>query len=179
MKQQLLLAAVTALATVAAACSSARKQQTAQPTAPSEPLEVTFNKANLPKHGVDVSEFSGGIQHIGLPTAKVQLTIEFYKGLGFKLATRHDINGRYFAFMQLGTLFLELIPTNAPTLQSGAVDHFCLDVKNIDALYKKLSDAGYHIISNGIQDIAFWEKGARYFFIEGPNNEKIEFCEIL
>ena len=27
--------------------------------------------------------------------------------------------------------------------------------------------------------IAFWDKGARYFFIQGPNNEKIEFCEIL
>jgi hypothetical protein len=62
---------------------------------------------------------------------------------------------------------------------NGAVDHFCLDVKNIDELFNDLRQAGYHMLSDEIQDIAFWEHGARYFFIQGPNNEKIEFCEIL
>ena len=45
--------------------------------------------------------------------------------------------------------------------------------------YQQVKDAGYKIITDGIQDIAFWDNGARYFFIQGPNNEKIEFCEIL
>jgi catechol 2,3-dioxygenase-like lactoylglutathione lyase family enzyme len=81
--------------------------------------------------------------------------------------------------MQLGTLLIELIPNDSPAMQSGAVDHFCLDVKDIDTLYARVRDAGYHLLSDGIQDIAFWDKGARYFFIQGPNNEKIEFCEIL
>lgn len=177
MKQQILLTAVTALLTALAACTPAPQEQKTDEVA--TPVEATFNEANFPQQGVDVSAFSGGIQHVGLPTADIQRTIEFYQGLGFQLATRHDISGRDFAFMQLGTLFIELIPNASPAMQNGAVDHFCLDVKDIDTLYAQLRDAGYHLLSDGVQDIAFWEKGARYFFIQGPNNEKIEFCEIL
>lgn len=177
MKKQFHLAAVAALVTAMVACTSAPQEQKADETA--APEVVTFNETNFPQQGVDVTAFSGGFQHVGLPTADIQRTIEFYQGLGFRLATRHDISGRDFAFMQLGTLLIELIPNDNPAMQSGAVDHFCLDVKDIDTLYAQLRDAGYHLISDGIQDIAFWEKGARYFFIQGPNNEKIEFCEIL
>ncbi|MCR4921480.1 MAG: VOC family protein [Bacteroidaceae bacterium] len=173
------LSTMAVFAMVMVACSPAREPQSAEPSESPSPVKATFNEANFPKQGVDVADFSGGIQHIGLPTADVQRTIEFYEGLGFHLATRHDINGRDFAFMQLGTLFLELIPNASPAMEAGAVDHFCLDVKNIDALYEKIRSAGYHMLSDGIQDIAFWDKGARYFFIQGPNNEKIEFCEIL
>ena len=141
--------------------------------------DSAFVASNVPAEGVDVSQWSGGIQHIGLPTAEVQKTIDFYRGLGFTLATRHDINGRDFAFVQLGSLLIEIIPTSDPAMLNGAVDHFCLDVKDIESLYRRLSEAGYHMLSDGIQDIDFWENGARYFFIQGPNNEKIEFCEIL
>ena len=176
-KQFLLIAAVAVLGTAVAACTSAPQEQKGDETA--APVTETFNEARFPQQGVDVTAFSGGIQHVGLPTADIQRTIEFYQGLGFTLATRHDIGGRDFAFMQLGTLLIELIPNDSPAMQSGAVDHFCLDVKDIDTLYARVRDAGYHLLSDGIQDLAFWDKGARYFFIQGPNNEKIEFCEIL
>lgn len=167
-----LLAGVVLLA----ACGGAPQEE----SLPEENQEVaTFNEANVPAEGVDVGKWSGGIQHIGLPTANVQETIDFYLGLGFSLATRHDISGRDFAFMKLGTLLIEVIPTDEPAMKGGAVDHFCLDVKDIESLYDRLKQAGYHMLSDGIQDIAFWQNGARYFFIQGPNNEKIEFCEIL
>ena len=71
--------------------------------------DSAFVASNVPAEGVDVSQWSGGIQHIGLPTAEVQKTIDFYRGLGFTLATRHDINGRDFAFVQLGSLLIEII----------------------------------------------------------------------
>ena len=142
-------------------------------------VKVLFVEENVPATGVDVNAYSNGIQHVGLPTAEVQKTIDFYKGLGFTLATRHDIDGRDFAFMQLGNLLIELIPTDNPAMCNGAVDHFCLDVKNIDKLYAEIKEAGYTMISDSVNDIAFWDNGARYFFILGPNNEKIEFCEVV
>ena len=61
----------------------------------------------------------------------------------------------------------------------GDIEYGDLDVKDIETVYRRLSEAGYHMLSDGIQDIDFWEHGARYFFIQGPNNEKIEFCEVL
>ena len=135
------------------------------------PGKVTFVPENCPANPVNVTAYSDGLQHIGLPTAEVQKTIDFYQGLGFTLATRHDINGRDFAFMKLGNLLIEVIPNDKPTMRAGAVDHICLNVTKIEELYKK--------IDQNIVDIAFWEKGARYFFIEGPNKERIEFCEIV
>ena len=143
------------------------------------PGKVTFVPENCPANPVNVTAYSDGLQHIGLPTAEVQKTIDFYQGLGFTLATRHDINGRDFAFMKLGNLLIEVIPNDKPTMRAGAVDHICLNVTKIEEFYKKIKDAGYKMIDQNIVDIAFWEKGARYFFIEGPNKERIEFCEIV
>ncbi len=143
------------------------------------PNKVKFVPENCPAKPVNVQAYSDGLQHIGLPTAEVQKTIDFYTGLGFTLATRHDINGRDFAFMKLGNCLIEVIPNDNPTMRAGAVDHICLNVTKIEELYKKIKDAGYKMIDQNIVDIAFWEKGARYFFIEGPNKERIEFCEIV
>ena len=175
MKYMKILAAVSLFVATAVSCNKAPQQ----PAAEEESPKALFNEANFPQKPVDVKAFSGGIQHIGLPTSEVQRTIDFYETLGFEVATRHDINGRDFAFLRLGNLLIEVIPNGDPAMQAGAVDHFCLDVKNIDTLFEQIRDAGYHMLSDQIQDIAVWEHGARYFFIQGPNNEKIEFCEIL
>ena len=162
---------------MATACSTSTKEEQ---TAPQSSEKTLFVESNVPAQGLDIKEFSSGIQHVGVPTAEVQKTIDFYKGLGFNLATRHDINGRDFAFMQLGNLLIEVIPTTStPAMCNGAVDHFCLDVKNVDTLYQRIKDAGYTMLSDSVNYIDFWDNGAKYFFIQGPNNEKIEFCEIL
>ena len=52
-------------------------------------------------------------------------------------------------------------------------------MKQIDALYEQLKQAGYTMLSDSVNQIDFWDNGAKYFFIQGPNDEKIEFCEIL
>lgn len=162
---------------LAMACSQTPKENDVTPV--NETNMENFAENNIPAGGLDLKEYSEGIQHIGIPTTEIQKTIDFYKGLGFSLATRHDINGRDFAFMQLGNLFLEIIPTSEPAMKNGAVDHFCLDVKNIDTLFGELKAAGYTMLDDSVNSIGFWENGAKYFFIQGPNNEKIEFCEIL
>ena len=112
------------------------------------PGKVTFVPENCPANPVNVTAYSDGLQHIGLPTAEVQKTIDFYQGLGFTLATRHDINGRDFAFMKLGNLLIEVIPNDNPTMRAGAVDHICLNVTKIEELYKKIVEyAAEHNLS--------------------------------
>lgn len=162
----------------AVACTNAPKAD--EKACENEGNKMTFNAQHFPKQGVDVNAFSGGVQHIGVPTANVQGTVEFYKTLGFEEVMRRTVTGdRDFAFMKLGNLLIEVIPNDKPTMRAGAVDHICLNVTKIEELYKKIKDAGYKMIDQNIVDIAFWEKGARYFFIEGPNKERIEFCEIV
>lgn len=137
------------------------------------------DKQNSTTAKVDVSAYSSGIQHIGIPTADVQKTIDFYESLGFLMTGRFDVDGRDFAFLKLGNMVIEAIPNPNPTMQAGAIDHICLDVKNIQELFNKLRDAGYTLLNEDLVDFNVWEKGTKLFFIEGPNKEKIEFCEIL
>ncbi|MFR0790052.1 MAG: hypothetical protein ACLSHW_04940 [Lachnospiraceae bacterium] len=40
-----------------------------------------------------------------------------------------------------------------------------------------ICEQGYKVLSNGIEELPFWEKGVAFFIIEGPNKERIEFCE--
>lgn len=173
MKKIILMAA-------AMACLTACQQKKAEEIKIVEaPIVNTFEKSNFPTESVDVTAYSQGFQHIGIPSADIQGSIDFYKTLGFTLATRHDVDGRDFAFMQLGNLLIELIPNDSPAMLNGAVDHFCLDVKQIDELYAKLKAAGYNMVDDHVNEIPFWENGAKYFFIIGPNQERIEFCEVL
>ena len=72
------------------------------------------------------------------------------------------------AAIRVGEVMDELIENGTARLFPG-----------VPEMLQQVKDAGYKIITDGIQDIAFWDNGARYFFIQGPNNEKIEFCEIL
>lgn len=174
--RKLFIMAATIMA--ATACTQAPKSETTAEA--TESNKVTFVKEHFPKQNVDVNAFSGGLQHIGLPTADVQGTVDFYKTLGFEEAMRRTVTGdRDFAFMKLGNLLVEIIPTDEPAMVDGAVDHMCLDVKQIDSLFNQLKKAGYTMLSDSVNQIEFWDNGAKYFFIQGPNNEKIEFCEIL
>ncbi len=62
-------------------------------------------------------------------------------------------------------------------MTSGAIDHFALNVVDIDRLFDDLQEKGFQILDPSIQALPFWENGIRYFRIKGPNAEIIEFCE--
>lgn len=121
-----------------------------------------------------------GIQHIGLPTKDLEATIQFYEGLGFQVANRSETpDGVPVVFLKLNNCVMESWVETNPALRNGAIDHISLDVRDIDAAYEEAVAGGYRITTNGIEALPFWEKGVRFFKIEGPNKESIEFCQIL
>lgn len=66
----------------------------------------------------------------------------------------------------------------------GAIDHIAIDVKNIDVknideLFKVVQRAGLKMLDTKVNGLPFWKNGVKFFTIEGPNKEKIEFCEKL
>ena len=64
-----------------------------------------------------------------------------------------------------------------------ADDHFAIyddDVKNIEELFNVVKEAGtFKMLDQQVNGLPFWEHGVKFFTIEGPNKEKIEFCEKL
>lgn len=120
-----------------------------------------------------------GIQHIGIPAADVEETCRFYEGLGFERAFETVIRGsQKVAFLQSGNLVLEAYQSETAGT-AGAIDHIAVDCLDAAAAYELALAKGYVIVSDGIEELPFWEKGVRFFMIEGPNRERIEFDERL
>ena len=117
-----------------------------------------------------------GIQHLGIPTADLNKTIEFYQGLGFEVTWQ---NPGEVAFLQNGTLVIETYAVDAPAMKNGAIDHVALNVKDIEAAWKDAQACGYETEDTAINFLPFFERGVKFFTIIGPNREKVEFNQYL
>ena len=128
----------------------------------------------------NIADFCSGVNHIGVPTLDYNKSVAFYEGLGSKKAhTKVNPNGQQVAFMQCGNLIVETYDKEGAAMKIGAINHIAVDVHNIDDLYQIIKAKGYTFIQDKVTPLPYWEKGIKYFSIEGPNKETIEFCERL
>lgn len=128
-----------------------------------------------------ISSYITGLQHLGIPTLDIQKSISFYQSLGFKIIGRetNPANNQPVAFLQFNNLVMELYGADKTAGITGSIDHIALDVKNIEELVKIVKTQNYICITDNIESLPFWENGIKYFIIEGPSKERIEFCERL
>jgi lactoylglutathione lyase len=127
-----------------------------------------------------MDSLASGIQHIGIPTNAIEVTRQFYEGLGFKTVFRTcGKTDEKVAFIRLGNLTVEIYENHSAVGKAGAIDHIALDVADIDRAFQAAMASGYKILEDGIQSLPFWDNGVRYFTILGPNGEKIEFNQIM
>lgn len=130
---------------------------------------------------MNLQTYTTGIQHIGIPTNDIEKTIEFYKKLGFETAlqTINEEAGEKVAFLKLKTLVIETYENKKAKLTNGAIDHVAIDVKNIEEVYHYIEENQMNTTNDEIHFLPFWENGVRFFTIEGPNKEKVEFSQYL
>ena len=130
---------------------------------------------------MELSDNISGLQHLGLPTKYFQETVDFYQSLGFReeMRTRMGPKDQPVAFLKLGNLVVEAYEVDAAAGQTGAIDHFSLDIRDIEAAFAAVQKLNPRMQTDGICSLPFWEKGMRYFSILGPNQERIEFCQVL
>ena len=116
-----------------------------------------------------------GIQHIGIPTIDLNKTVEFYQRLGFDIAYEAtDVK-----FMEIGNLVIEFYVVEKVNDFYGAIDHIAIDVVDIEEVYREIRRMNYNTLDDEIHFLPFWKKVVRYFTIEGPNKERIEFSQFL
>ena len=130
---------------------------------------------------INLREQLNGVQHIGIPTNDIENTIEFYQKLGFEIAfqTVNEEANEKVVFMKLHTLVIETYENKAAVMQSGAIDHIAIDVKDIEKVYAMINQAGLNSTQDTVHFLPFWENGVKFFTIEGPNKEKVEFSQYL
>ena len=63
--------------------------------------------------------------------------------------------------------------------ETGAINHISLNTSDAGAAFKAAKAEGFKLKDDEVQHLDFWDKGIKFFNIEGPNSETIEFCEIV
>lgn len=130
---------------------------------------------------MNLREQLNGVQHIGIPTNDIENTIEFYQKLGFEIAfqTVNEEANEKVVFLKLHTLVIETYENKAAVMQSGAINYIAIDVKDIEKVYAMINQAGLNSTQDTVHFLPFWENGVKFFTIEGPNKEKVEFSQYL
>lgn len=123
------------------------------------------------------SKIATGLQHIGIPTNDLNLTIDFYQSLGFELAHRTANGDEQVAFLKFGNLMIETYQNFKAARINGAVDHIAINVTDVEEARRIADSMGLEVIEEG--QLPFWENGVKYFTILGPNREKLEFNQYL
>jgi len=129
------------------------------------------------------------LQHVGLPVTNLENSKKFYARLGFlpvmdSTFMQEGAEGKV-SMMKLNTIVLELYQMPKPELsqvkqrKDGRIDHIAFDVDDIDETYKLIQQEGFSIIEASPVFLNFWKNGCKYFYISGPDGERLEFCQIL
>jgi catechol 2,3-dioxygenase-like lactoylglutathione lyase family enzyme len=134
-------------------------------------------------------DFIHKIQHIGIPVHNLEISIPFYERLGFEnvMESPFEFDGGYgtCVMMKNNEVIVELYQMPEKQLAEikqrkvGHIDHFAIDVKDVDYAFEALKQAGFEILEKEPTLLAFWKNGTRFFNVKGPNGEIIEFNQIL
>jgi lactoylglutathione lyase len=130
------------------------------------------------------------LQHVGIPVTDLKVSESFYERLGFKnvMASTFEIakeSGGKVAMMQSGSIIIELYqmpPTELVKIRQradGHIDHIAFDVDDVEAAFHLLKNEGFQVLEEAPVFLAFWSKGCKYFNIQGPDGERLEFNQIV
>jgi len=123
------------------------------------------------------------IQHIGIPTDDLDGSLAFYERLGFSSAMRktftHQGSTGEVLMVKHASIVIELYNFNHEHRAIGGIDHIAFNVTDIEASFKKMKEQGFTIQEDAPVFLPFWENGCKFFNIVGPNNERLEFNQIL
>ncbi len=122
-----------------------------------------------------MKEFLNGLCHIGIPCGDLEETILFYEKIGFTMTYRNEEHK--VAFLELGSAVLECYELPEIAGVAGAVDHVAIACCDVEGCYQKALEMGLTIVGDGIDGRPFFANGVKFFIIQGPNGEKIEFCQ--
>lgn len=130
---------------------------------------------------MSIKDYATGLQHIGIPTKDLEKTTKFYQELGFEIAHSAYLEEKdqHVNFLKLGNLCLETYEEKNAAMCYGAIEHIAIDVTDIYAVYDMICKKGLNTLNDQVNELPFWTNGVKFFTIEGPNKEKVEFSQYL
>jgi catechol 2,3-dioxygenase-like lactoylglutathione lyase family enzyme len=122
----------------------------------------------------------GNLAHCGIFVQDLKKTEDFYcKILGFTKEYRYKDT---ILFIQKGNLRLEMICDGKDHREENRAEirHIAMACQNIEKIYAFLVEKGVEVEEKGIVTLPdFGANGCRFFMFRGPEQERLEFQEIL
>ncbi len=114
------------------------------------------------------------LDHISISVPNLQDAIAFYtEVLGYQVVNQFK-GDMEFVFVSDGNVIYELLEKTM--IQETKIDHIAYVSLDIKADYEHFEKLGLVTTNIGYIDYLF-ENGMYYFFIKGPGNAKIEYCQ--
>ena len=136
-----------------------------------------------------ISQIINHLQHIGIPVTDVVASELFYNKLGFSKVMqsefKEDCGNGTCVMMKNKGIILELYQFPEQMLQDvrnrkdGHIDHITFDVDDINQAFDLFKQASYNVVEPAPVFLPFWERGCKYFNILGPDEERLEFNQLL
>lgn len=125
-----------------------------------------------------------GWSHLALKVRDLKRSVSFYEKLGFVKCADGYLDtpqGRLqIAFVDLHGFQLEIIQVTEsmlPELEKrgpGNIDHFALDVSDIQDAFGACKQEGLRISDCVVKELSLFDSGIKYFLVEGLDGEMIE-----
>ena len=114
--------------------------------------------------------------HLIQYTGGLDASCAFYSGFGMEVR-RFSEDGKPCAMLTCKGGAIKLVEDKAQAGRGrGRIDHIAFDIQNIDQAFEELKNEGFKLLDEApvLQGPVF-DHGVKYFMIEGPDKEAIEF----
>ncbi|WP_010168432.1 VOC family protein [Candidatus Epulonipiscium viviparus] len=117
------------------------------------------------------------LDHINLTVPNINETAKFYTDvLGFTVTGDFNTPSGRFLFVSKDGVTYEILE-NA-TLTAATVGHIALKSTDIEADYQALKAQNAKLLGP-VKQIDFIFNGAKFFFVESPSGEQVEYIQLL
>ena len=117
-----------------------------------------------------------GLCHVGVMTDDAEKSVKFYcENLGFRPYYAGKLGPMPLTFVEGNGLVVEFVSAGKAA-PGGAVDHFAIEVLNIEEAVASLKAKGIEV-GPIMSSPDFFPTGMKNVFFTGPNGEKLEFVE--
>ena len=123
------------------------------------------------------TDYYSGLQHVGITASLLQESERFCEKLGFKKFGDFPVG--HVIFMQRENLVIETWTGDEIVGKPGAINHISMDTSDADAAFTAAKAEGLSLMNSEVQHLPFWNKGIKFFNIQGPDGVIVEFCEIV
>lgn len=130
---------------------------------------------------MSMNKFVKEFHHYGLPTQNMEDTIDFYKKLGADIVFETEVmeNGRpcRVVHLKVSNLYIEAYERDSTPGVTGAVDHIAVSTDDIQGAFEEAKRLGLKFVNEEIGVSDYWPGTSKWFHLEGPNGEHIEFTQ--